>query len=260
MCGRPAPPFRRLRVVVGEGLAADLDEGVGLFGGAGPGVAVLAELGLHGVEGGHDDLARFLVERPVETDPSRPTARHGTGSCRTRRLSLPAPPSPSIASTTRRTRFRRSPGSSRRAAATKVASMGGELGGPFRRVRVRDHCRVRGARSARPRTQPRWPADRRVVPRGGPRRGRRHRSCGTAWRSRPPRFRTRRSATHATGRTHRPGTATRPRAGRARGGRGPSPPTGTRRTPNRRDHATDTTEGVRHPNPRKPRKTKKILA
>ena len=42
---------------------------VGLFRGPGPAVAVLAEFGLHGVEGGHDDLARFFVERPVHPHP-----------------------------------------------------------------------------------------------------------------------------------------------------------------------------------------------
>ena len=69
--GSPRRRFDGFGVVVREGLAADLDEGVGLFRGPGPGVAVLAEFGLHGVEGGHDDLARFFVERPVHPHPAR---------------------------------------------------------------------------------------------------------------------------------------------------------------------------------------------
>ena len=104
-----------------------------------------------------------------------------------------------------------------------------ELRRPFRRVRIRDHRGVLARDLPGRERRQRGRHGLGAAARDGPRRGPRRRSCGTAWRSRPPRWRARRSATRATGHIPRPGTATRPRADRARAGRGPSPPTGTRR-------------------------------
>ena len=58
-----------LVVVVFEGAAADLDERVGVSDRAVTGVAGPGEGGVHGVERGHDDLARLGVERAVGDDP-----------------------------------------------------------------------------------------------------------------------------------------------------------------------------------------------
>ena len=84
--GKPTPPFRRPWCGRGREIGGRSPRARRLVSRTGPWYHRPAlEFGLHGVEGGHDDLARLLVERPVHPHPARQTVRRGSGSWRTRR-------------------------------------------------------------------------------------------------------------------------------------------------------------------------------
>ena len=221
------------------------------------GVAVLAEFGLHGVEGGHDDLARLFVQPPVHPHP--PRQRGGMEAV----LGVLVAIVPGAAVPIDRIHREPSPSSASSAGCNRRAAVAEEypvylleLVGPFRVNAPAITCACwREIRPAENAANVAGKISNRAdctVARAAPCVSR-HFSRSVAAAVRYP------SVCHSRDRLILPDPdqplGLEPiQLVRSRRGH----PTG-REHRNRSNHASDNTEGVRHPPPRKPRKTKKKM-